>query len=151
MSKCQENVENDQLCRISQISKSQIAGLWMRLIDLRVIPFLGFDIHPTIGGGVCTDHTSINSINLSQKGNFILSDFTHIHPNAHPPIGGGLSKDHMSPNRINFLDLFKSYSIFSDLTIAHPPIHPNTNAPTHPYTYAPTCTPTHRCRSIHRL
>ena len=64
--------------------KSKIAGPWMRLIDLRVIPFLGFDI---------------------------------------PTIGGGLSKDLTSLNRINFLDWFKSYSIFSDLTLTHPPIH----------------------------
>ena len=45
------------------MSKSKIAGPWMRLTDLRVIPFLGFDT-PIIGGGLTKYHTSLNRINF---------------------------------------------------------------------------------------
>ena len=67
MSKCQKNVQNCQLSIICQMSKSQTAGLWMRL----KISIANDSLHwvgRCMGGKVSTDHKSSKTPELSQLG-----------------------------------------------------------------------------------
>ena len=58
-----------------------------------------------MGGGVSTNHKSLNKIELCQLGQYLFNCYSFdvippIDPPNHPPMVGGMSTNHKSSNRI---------------------------------------------------
>ena len=86
--------------------------------------------HPSMGGGVSTNHKSSNRIQLSWLGQHlkIFSDLTWpnpwtthplTHQTTHLPIGGGVSTDFKSSNRIE-ISWFDQYLLTFDWFLGSP-------------------------------
>ena len=85
ISKYQKNVQNWQYkCIIHQLSKSQTAGLWMRLMISITNAWLHW-VHKCVGGKVSTDHKSSHNIKISQLVQYLIyfSDLTWPHLSTH--------------------------------------------------------------------
>ena len=54
-----------------------------------------------MGGGVSTNHKSLNRIELSQLDQYLFNCYSFdVIPPIDPPMGGGMSTNHKSSNRI---------------------------------------------------
>ena len=122
MSKCQKNVQHGQLFIIYQLSKSQTAGLWIRLKISTANDLLHW-VGSCVGSKVSANHKSSHKIEITQ----LVQDFFFTHQPIHQPIGRGVLTDNKSSNRPELSQL--GQNLLNFLVIWHDPTH----QPTNPY------------------